>query len=112
MPRMEANLPFAAFKCSSKFRHHVPGPTQREAFRQLTLMLLLTYALRNADCHAENLALLYSRTDKKFSLKKCGVDAVSIVALAYEIYTNPSDDNGVLFPLKMTRNPFGILWHW
>ena len=41
-------------------RNHVPGPAQREAFRQLTLMLLLTYALRNADCHAKNLALLYS----------------------------------------------------
>jgi serine/threonine-protein kinase HipA len=47
-------------RIAKAIRHHVPGPTQREAFRQLTLMLLLTYALRNADCHAKNLALLYS----------------------------------------------------
>ncbi|MCE9586936.1 MAG: type II toxin-antitoxin system HipA family toxin [Verrucomicrobia bacterium] len=49
-------------------RNHVPGPTQREAFRQLSLMLLLTYALRNADCHAKNLALIYSsKTDARVS---------------------------------------------
>ena len=47
-------------RIAKAIRHHVPGPTQLEAFRQLTLMLLLTYALRNADCHAKNLALLYS----------------------------------------------------
>jgi serine/threonine-protein kinase HipA len=47
-------------RIAKAIRHHVPGPTQREAFRQLTLMLLLTYALRNADCHAKNLALIYS----------------------------------------------------
>ncbi len=41
-------------------RHHVPGPRQRETFQQLAATLLLTYALRNADCHAKNLALLYT----------------------------------------------------
>ena len=45
-------------------RAHVPGPTQYETFKTLTAMLLLTYALRNADCHSKNIALLYtSRTD-------------------------------------------------
>ncbi len=45
-------------------RDHVPGPRQRETFHQLVTILLLTYALRNADCHAKNLALLYtSRKD-------------------------------------------------
>jgi len=45
-------------------RDHVPGATQLETFRQLATTLLLTYALRNADCHAKNLALLYtSRAD-------------------------------------------------
>ena len=29
-------------------------------------------------------------------LKQCGVDAVGVVAFAYETYTNPSNDNGVL----------------
>ncbi len=45
-------------------RDHVPGARQRETFRHLAATLLLTYALRNADCHAKNLALLYtSRKD-------------------------------------------------
>jgi serine/threonine-protein kinase HipA len=41
-------------------RDHVPGGRQYETFRDLTATLLLTYALRNADCHAKNIALLYS----------------------------------------------------
>jgi serine/threonine-protein kinase HipA len=49
-------------------RDHVPGDRQYETFRQLTATLLLTYALRNADCHAKNLALLYtSRADVHLS---------------------------------------------
>ena len=45
-------------------RDHVPGERRLQTYRQLTTMLLLTYALRNADCHAKNLALLYtSRSD-------------------------------------------------
>jgi len=46
----------------------VPGSRQFETFRYLTAILLLTYALRNADCHAKNLALLYtSRADVHLS---------------------------------------------
>lgn len=41
-------------------RDHVPGGERRNTLRQLAIILLLTYALRNADCHAKNLALLYS----------------------------------------------------
>jgi len=49
-------------------RDHVPGPLQRETFHQLATTLLLTYALRNADCHAKNVALLYtSRKDVHLS---------------------------------------------
>jgi serine/threonine-protein kinase HipA len=45
-------------------RDHVPGSRQYETFDRLATTLLLTYALRNADCHAKNLALLYtSRAD-------------------------------------------------
>ena len=44
-------------------RDHVPGAQQRATYRQLAQTLLLTYALRNADCHAKNLALLYTRRD-------------------------------------------------
>ncbi len=49
-------------------RDHVPGGQRLETYRQLAMTLLLTYALRNADCHAKNLALLYtSRTDVHLS---------------------------------------------
>lgn len=49
-------------------RDHVPGSRQYETFQQLAVILLLTYALRNADCHAKNLALLYtSRADVHLS---------------------------------------------
>lgn len=49
-------------------RDHVPGSRQCETFRHLTATLLLTYALRNADCHAKNIALLYtSRADVHLS---------------------------------------------
>ena len=45
-------------------RDHVPGAQRLETFRQLATTLLLTHALRNADGHAKNLALLYtSRAD-------------------------------------------------
>jgi serine/threonine-protein kinase HipA len=44
-------------------RDHVPGSRRMENFRQLATLLLLTYALRNADCHAKNLALLYTSRD-------------------------------------------------
>jgi serine/threonine-protein kinase HipA len=51
-------------RISKAVRDHVPGERQYETFRQLATLLLLTYALRNADCHAKNLALLYtSRKD-------------------------------------------------
>ena len=49
-------------------RDQVPGDRRLQTFRQLALTLLLTYALRNADCHAKNLALLYtSRADAHLS---------------------------------------------
>ncbi len=41
-------------------RDHVPGAMQLETFRGFAKTLLLSYVLRNADCHAKNLALLYS----------------------------------------------------
>jgi serine/threonine-protein kinase HipA len=45
-------------------RDHVPGAQRLATNRQLATTLLLTYALRNADCHAKNLALRYtSRAD-------------------------------------------------
>lgn len=41
-------------------RDHVPGENRLQTFRQLAMTLLLTYALRNADCHAKNIALRYT----------------------------------------------------
>lgn len=41
-------------------RDHVPTANRPEVFRQLATLLLLTYALRNADCHAKNVALRYT----------------------------------------------------
>ena len=49
-------------------RDHVPGAQRQATYRQLATTLLLTYALRNADCHAKNIALLYtSRADVHLS---------------------------------------------
>jgi serine/threonine-protein kinase HipA len=49
-------------------RDHVPGERRLQTCRQLVTTLLLTYALRNADCHAKNIALLYtSRADVHLS---------------------------------------------
>jgi serine/threonine-protein kinase HipA len=49
-------------------RTYVSGGDQRETFQKLTTILLLTYALRNADCHSKNLALLYtSRGDARLA---------------------------------------------
>lgn len=44
-------------------RDHVPVEGRQKTFHQMATILLLTYALRNADCHAKNLALLYSGND-------------------------------------------------
>jgi serine/threonine-protein kinase HipA len=41
-------------------RDHVRGANRQEVFTQMASLLLLTYALRNADCHAKNLALRYT----------------------------------------------------
>jgi serine/threonine-protein kinase HipA len=55
-------------RISKAVRDHVSGERQHETFRHLAALLLLTYALRNSDCHAKNLALLYtSRRDVHIS---------------------------------------------
>ena len=51
-------------RIAKSLRAHVPPAAHRDAFMRLTQTLLLTYALRNADCHSKNIALLYtSRRD-------------------------------------------------
>lgn len=44
-------------------RDHVPLANRPQVFRQMATLLLLTYALRNADCHAKNVALRYTTLD-------------------------------------------------
>ena len=44
-------------------RDHVPVANRSTTFRHMAILLLLTYALRNADCHAKNIALLYTGHD-------------------------------------------------
>ena len=47
---------------------HIPPDARQETHHQLATTILLTYALRNADCHAKNLALLYThRGDAKMA---------------------------------------------
>jgi len=49
-------------------RTYVQGAYHYETFQKLAAMLLLTYALKNADCHSKNVALLYtSRTDARLA---------------------------------------------
>jgi serine/threonine-protein kinase HipA len=49
-------------------RDHVPGQQRLETNRLLATTLLLSYALRNADCHAKNIALRYtSRADVRLA---------------------------------------------
>jgi serine/threonine-protein kinase HipA len=80
-------------------RAHVPGRDQYETFQKLTAMLLLTYALRNADCHAKNIALLYtSRNDAS-------------LAPAYDFFTTSvyagyrDNPPGIMFGGKKTWLP-------
>lgn len=44
-------------------RDHVPIANRSDVFRHMATLLLLAYALRNADCHAKNVALRYTRRD-------------------------------------------------
>lgn len=44
-------------------RDHVRGPGRQQALRHLATQILLTHALRNADCHAKNVALRYTGRD-------------------------------------------------
>jgi serine/threonine-protein kinase HipA len=80
-------------------RDHVPGAAQLQTFRQLATTLLLTYALRNSDCHAKNLALLYTtRDDVHFSPV---YDMITTVV--YAGYQN--NPPGIGFMGKKTWNP-------
>ncbi|HWG21524.1 MAG TPA: type II toxin-antitoxin system HipA family toxin [Terracidiphilus sp.] len=80
-------------------RTYVDGKYHYETFQKLTAMLLLTYALRNADCHSKNLALLYtSRTDARL--------APAYDFLTTSVYAGYRDNPpGIMFGGKKTWLP-------
>lgn len=50
-------------KVANRIKDVTPVDQQRDALARLGELLLLTYALRNADCHTKNIALLYSKRE-------------------------------------------------
>ncbi|WP_431634088.1 type II toxin-antitoxin system HipA family toxin [Dyella sp. KULCS107] len=80
-------------------RDHVPAANRTDVFRQMASLLLLSYAVRNADCHAKNLALLYTRHDNVHLAPAYDM----ITTAAYPDYVkNPP---GISFMGKKTWNP-------
>lgn len=49
-------------KVANRIKDVTPAANQAQALSHLGDLLLLTYALRNADCHTKNIALLYSNS--------------------------------------------------
>ena len=86
-------------RIAKAIRTFVDGKFHYESFQKLSAMLLLTYALRNADCHSKNLALLYtSRNDAR-------------LAPAYDFFTTSvysgyrDNPPGIMFGGKKTWLP-------
>lgn len=80
-------------------RDHVPVANRPDVFREMATMLLLTYALRNADCHAKNVALRYTSRDDVHLAPAYDM----ITTAAYPEYTkNPP---GISFMGKKTWDP-------
>lgn len=80
-------------------RDHVPIANRQETFRQMAIVLLLTYALRNADCHAKNVALLYTNHDDVHLAPAYNM----ITTVAYPQYQN--NPPGIGFMGKKTWDP-------
>jgi serine/threonine-protein kinase HipA len=80
-------------------RDHVPSGQQYETFRRLAATLLLTYTVRNADCHAKNFALLYTAEDDVY-LSPAYDFLTTTVYLSYQ-YNPP----GIGFMGKKTWTP-------
>ena len=86
-------------RIAKAIRDHVPGDNQYQTFRRLTVLLLLTYALRNADAHAKNIALVYtSRRDVQL--------APAYDFLTTSVYAGYQDNPpGISFMGKRTWSP-------
>lgn len=80
-------------------RDHVPIANRPDVFRQMATLLLLTYALRNADCHAKNVALRYTRLDDIHLAPAYDM----ITTAAYADYAN--NPPGISFMGRKTWDP-------
>lgn len=80
-------------------RDHAPIANRPEVFHQLATMLLLTYALRNADCHAKNVALRYTHINDVHLAP--AYDMITTAAYP-DYYKNPP---GISFMGKKTWAP-------
>ena len=80
-------------------RDHVPVANRSSVFRQMATLLLLTYALRNADCHAKNLALRYTGHDDVHLAPAYDM----ITTVAYPTYAN--NPPGISFMGRKTWDP-------
>ena len=80
-------------------RDHVPSSNRLDVFRQMTTLLLLTYALRNADCHAKNVALRYTNREDVHLAPAYDM----ITTAAYPDYQN--NPPGISFMGKKTWDP-------
>ncbi len=80
-------------------RDHVPISQRPQTLRQMATLLLLTYALRNADCHAKNLALRYTNQTDVHLAPAYDV----ITTAAYPTYQN--NPPGISFMGKKTWAP-------
>lgn len=80
-------------------RDHVPADGRSTVFRQMATQLLLTYALRNADCHAKNVALRYTRGDDVHLAPAYDM----VTTAAYPDYAN--NPPGIAFMGKKTWDP-------
>jgi serine/threonine-protein kinase HipA len=80
-------------------RDHVRAANRSNVFRQMATLLLLTYALRNADCHAKNLALRYTTQDDVHLAPAYDM----ITTVAYPTYAN--NPPGISFMGRKTWDP-------
>ena len=80
-------------------RDHVPIGNRPEVFRQMASLLLLTCALRNADCHAKNIALRYTGSGDVHLAPAYDM----ITTVAYPAYAN--NPPGISFLGRKTWDP-------
>lgn len=92
-------------RIAKAIRDHVPASRQRETFQDLSRLLLLTFALRNADCHSKNVALRYT---SKSDVQLAPVYDLLTTSVYPGYALNPP---GIMFMGKKTWAPGKTLQH-